>query len=164
MAKLKTVENWECDLNVNLITSLNTDRKNVEILKCSVCMEFSTRICSIAGFSQAWVDGTTSVKLDSLKKHVQGRANQHAKHFFDQKTLEEQFATQVVKQSPIQRGMLKMVKIDRKVMLTCFNTTYYLGWINHKLKAMETFVANYGAYMFTSSLWPKRIWCCQKEN
>ena len=127
MAKLKTVENWERDLNVSLIKSLGTDKKKVEILKCSVCVEFSTRICSIAGFSQAWVDGTTSVKLDSLKKHVQGRAHQHAKHLFDQKTLGEQFATQVVKQSPIGRGMLKMAEIDRKVMLTRFNTAYYLA-------------------------------------
>ena len=35
--------------------------------------------------------------------------------FSYKKTLEEQFATQVVKQSPIRRGMLKMAKIDRKV-------------------------------------------------
>ena len=78
-------------------------------------MEFSTRICSIAGFSEAWVDKTTSVKLDSLKKHVH------------QKMLGEQFSTQVLKQSPIGRGMLKMAEIDRKVMLTRFNTAYYLA-------------------------------------
>ena len=48
-------------------------------------------------------------------------------HLFDQKTLGEQFATQVVKQSPIGRGMLKMAEIDVKVMLTCVNTADYLA-------------------------------------
>jgi hypothetical protein len=82
MAKVKTVENWERDLSVNLIKSLSKDGKKVENLKCSVCEEFSTRIHSIAGFSESWVNGTTSVKLDSLKKHIQGRAHQHAKQLF----------------------------------------------------------------------------------
>jgi hypothetical protein len=127
MAKLKTVENWERDLNINLIKRLRTDRKKVEVLKCSVCVELSTRVCLIAGFSQAWVDGTTSVKLDSLRKHVQGRVHQHAEHLFDQKTLGELFATAVVKQSLIGRGLLKMAEIDKKVMLTRFNTAYYLA-------------------------------------
>ena len=127
MAKVKTVENWERDLSVNLIKSLSKDGKKVENLKCSVCEEFSTRIHSIAGFSESWVKGTTSVKLDSLKKHIQGRAHQHAKQLFDQKTLGDEFATQIVKESPIGRGLKKMAEIDRNVMLTRFNTAYYLA-------------------------------------
>lgn len=127
MAKQKTVENWERDLNVKLIKSLSTDKKKVEALKCSVCVEFSSTISSIAGFSQAWIDGTTSVKLDSLKKHVQGKAHQHAKRLFDQKSLGETFGAQVVERSPIGRGLMKMAEIDRKVMITRFNTAYYLA-------------------------------------
>lgn len=127
MAKVKTVENWERDLSVNLIKSLSKDGKKVENLKCSVCEEFSTRIHSIAGFSESWVNGTTSVKLDSLKKHIQGRAHQHAKQLFDQNTLGDVFSTQIVKESPIGRGLKKMAEIDRNVMLTRFNTAYYLA-------------------------------------
>ena len=140
MAKLKTVENWERDLSVNLIKSLSTDRKKVEVLKCSVCVEFSTRICSTAGYSQSWVDGTTSVKLDSLKKHVQGRSHQHAKHLFDQKTLGEQFSKEVVIQSPIGRGLKKMAEIDRKVMITRFNTAYYLAISERPYSDTEEFI------------------------
>ena len=113
-----------------MIKSLSKDGKKVENLKCSVCEEFSTRIHSIAGFSESWVNGTTSVKLDSCikhKKHIQGRAHQHAKQLFDQKTLGDEFATQIVKESPIGRRLKKMAEIDRNVMLTRFNTAYYLA-------------------------------------
>ena len=55
-------------------------------------------------------------------KACQGRAHQQAKHLFDQNTLGEQFATQIVKQSPIGRGMLKMAEIDRKVMRSIEST------------------------------------------
>ena len=94
MAKRKTAENWERNLNVSLTKSFSKDAKKVEILKCSICEEFSTRIQSIAGFSESWVNGTTSVKLDSLKKHLQGRAHQHAKQLFDRKKLGDKFVTQ----------------------------------------------------------------------
>ena len=47
-------------------------------VKCAVCDEFSSRINSIAGYSEAWVNGTTFVKLDGLEKHLQGGAHERA--------------------------------------------------------------------------------------
>ena len=69
MAQPKTVQKWECDLSVNVLTKVfSEDGKRVVKVKCAVCDEFSSRINTIAGYSEAWVNGTTSVKLDGLKK------------------------------------------------------------------------------------------------
>ena len=68
MAQPKTVQKWERDLSVVLTKVFSEDGKRVVEVKCPVCEEFSSRINSIAGYSEAWVNGTTSVKLDGLKK------------------------------------------------------------------------------------------------
>ena len=46
---------------------------------------------------------------------------------YDQKTLGEQFRARIVDESPIGRGLKKMAEMDKKVMLTRFNTAYYLA-------------------------------------
>ena len=78
MTQPKTVQKWERNLSVVLTKVFSEDGKRVVKVKCAVCDEFSSRINSIAGYSEAWVNGTTFVKLDGLKKHLQGGAYEHA--------------------------------------------------------------------------------------
>ena len=75
------MQKWERDLSVVLTKVFIEDGKRVVKVKCAVCEN------SIAGYSEAWANGTTSVKLDGLKKHLRGGAHEHAKQLYDQKTL-----------------------------------------------------------------------------
>ena len=69
---------WELELSVVLTKVFSEDGKRVVKVKCVVCEELSSRINSISGYSEACVNGTTSVKLDGLEKHLQGGAHERA--------------------------------------------------------------------------------------
>ena len=71
MAKLKTVKKWQETLKFKVDVLEISDRK-VKRIKCVVCSKYADRIKNMKGFSKMWIDGTESVKKDSLEKHIKG--------------------------------------------------------------------------------------------
>ena len=53
------------------------------MLKCKMCIKYEERITSIKGFSQNWIVGTSSVKKDSLEKHIKGDPHKYPADLFN---------------------------------------------------------------------------------
>ena len=56
MAQRKTVEKRECDPGTKLVKGFIENDKKVKNVKCCVCVEFTTRTHSIAGYHEASLD------------------------------------------------------------------------------------------------------------
>ena len=78
MTSLKTVVKWEKSLECELEKIIESG-KVVEI-KCKDCIQFESRIKNTKGFNKSWIDGTGSVKKDSLEKHLSGEPHKYAKN------------------------------------------------------------------------------------
>ena len=76
MASLKTVKKWEEILKCELGKEIEGNK--VTKIKCKVCIKHEQNIIRMKGFSKSWIKGTTSVKKDSLEKHVEGDPHLHA--------------------------------------------------------------------------------------
>ena len=75
-AKLKTVKNWEKQLNIKLEYQLNGS--NVVKLWCVVCKKWKSCIKCSKNFNDAWIHHVTeSIKKDTFKTHVM--SEQHMK-------------------------------------------------------------------------------------
>ena len=76
MVSLKTVKIWEEILKCELGKEI--DGNKVTKIKCKVCIKHEQNIIGMKGFSRLWINCTTSVKKDSLEKHVKGDPHLHA--------------------------------------------------------------------------------------
>ena len=47
-------------------------------IKCKVCIKHEQNIIWMKTFTKSWINTTTSVKKDSLEKHVKGDPHLHA--------------------------------------------------------------------------------------
>lgn len=115
MASLSTVNKWQNTLKCKL-DILEIINGKVKKIKCIVCSEYSDKIKGMKGFSQTWVDGTESVKKDSLEKHIKGEPHKHAKDLSLKATLgAASYNKEIVSQTPIGKGLTKMQEEDKKV-------------------------------------------------
>ena len=79
-----------------------------------------------------WVTGSTSVKKDSVKKHVNGEAHLMAVDLDMKESLgASRFNEKIVESSPMGQGLAKMAESDKETMRVCFNTVYYLAKLEH---------------------------------
>ena len=78
-------------------------------------------------FTPVWVEGSKSVKKDSLKKHLTSEVHLKA---IDLNTRAQLGATgynqHVLQNTPLGRGLTRMAERDREILRVCFNTAYYL--------------------------------------
>lgn len=124
-AKLKTVQKWEKDLNVKLDKVI--ERGVVIKVKCFLCKKHLDSIKTLRNFSSIWIDGSNSVKKDSIQKHLSGEAHKRASELELRETLGgAAFNEKVVKETPIGKGLSKMAKKDLETLRICFNSVYYL--------------------------------------
>ena len=120
MASLKSAKKWESLFLCCL--EKKTEKGKVVILKCE------ERITCIKGFSQNWIVGTSSVKKDSLEKHIKGDPHKYVANLFNEESMgASSFADEVVKSSPIGRCVTKMTTPDKEVLENHFNSAYYLA-------------------------------------
>ena len=126
MATLKIVKKWENIFSCELEKVIEGGK--VVKLKCKTCSKFENRITSIKGFSPNWIVGTSSVKKDSLQKHVNGDPHKYAADLLKKEKMgSSAFAQQVAQSSAIGRGLVKMATRDKEVLENRFNTAYYLA-------------------------------------
>ena len=71
MASLKTVKKWQEALKSKVDVLEISDGK-VKHIKCVFCSKYTNCIKNMKEFSKMWIDGTESVKKDSLEKHIKG--------------------------------------------------------------------------------------------
>ena len=99
-AKLKTVEKWEKDLKVKLSKDLEGDF--VTKVKCMLCMKHVDSIKHCKTFTQIWIDGSKSVKIDFIQKHLNGEAYKKANELEEKRQpAAVGFNEKVVKDTPI---------------------------------------------------------------
>ena len=120
MASLKTVRKWEEILNCKINVLQIVDGK-VKKIKCVVCTKYESEIKNMKGFSRGWIDGTESVKKDSLEKHVKGEPHKFAKSLDLKKTLGgAAYSEKVVMNSQIGRGIATMRNSEKEVRILNF--------------------------------------------
>ena len=106
-AKLKTVEKWEKNFKVKLRKDLEGDF--VTKVKCMLCTKHVDSIKHGKTFTQTWIDGSKSVKKDSIQKYLKGKAHKKANELEQKRQLGTVgFKQKVVKGTPIGRGLTNM--------------------------------------------------------
>ena len=126
MAALKTVKNWEKSLSTDLEKEISGSK--VTKVKCKVCCKYESRITSIKGFSRRWIEGTDSVKKDSLIKHVNGDPHKFAVELQQKESLgAASFNQKIIETTPIGRGLKKMTEQEGELLKNRFNSAYYLS-------------------------------------
>ena len=85
LTSLKTVLKWGKSLECELEKIIESGK--VVKIKCKDCIQFESRIKNIKGFNKSWIDGTGSVKKDSLEKHLSGEPQKYAKNLSRKKSL-----------------------------------------------------------------------------
>ena len=80
------------------------------------------------GFSHSWIEGTDSVKKDSLTKHINGDPHKYAVELQQKEALGvASFNQNIVENTPIRRGLTKMTVQEHELLKTRFNTAYYVS-------------------------------------
>ena len=92
-----------------------------------LCMKHVDSIKHRKTFTQIWINGSKSVKKDSIQKHLNGEAHKKANELEEKRQLGVVgFSEKVVKNTPIGRGLTKMEEKDLETLRICFNLAYYL--------------------------------------
>ena len=124
-AMLKTAEKWENDIKVKLSKDLEGDF--VTKVKCMLCTKHFDSIKHRKTFAQIWIDGSKSVKKDSIQKYLNGKAHKKDNELEQKRQLGAMGRKEkVVKDTPIGRGLIKMGEKDLETLRICFNSAYYL--------------------------------------
>ena len=68
----RTVEKWINENDRKLSTSvwLKFDMADRDLMKCSVCSEFSTKLVSIKNFKPAFIDGSSNARVSAVQHHA----------------------------------------------------------------------------------------------
>ena len=92
-----------------------------------LCMKHIDSIKYCKTFPQIWIDGSKSVKKDSIQKHLNREAHKKANELEQKRQLGAMgFKEKVVKDTLIGRGLTKMGEKDLETLRICFNSAYYL--------------------------------------
>ena len=108
------VVKWEKSLECELEKIIESGK--VVKIKYEDCIQFESRIKNIKGFNKSWIDGTGSVKKDSLEKHLSSEPQKYAKSVSRKKSFgSAQYHEEVIKTSAIGKGVTKMNDADKEV-------------------------------------------------
>ena len=92
-----------------------------------LCIKHVDSIKHRKTFTQIWIDGSKSVKKDSIQKHLNGEAHKKANELEEKRQLGAVgFNEKVVKDTPIGRGLMKIGEKELETLRICFNSPYYL--------------------------------------
>ncbi len=97
MEKWITENDREFDTSVWLKFDM-ADRQHVAVLKCSICSRFSDKLESMRNFRPAFIDGTTNIRLSTVKDHA--ATDMHARAML---LFKKQQSSNVVEYAPIAR-------------------------------------------------------------
>ena len=118
MTSLKTVLNWEVSFKCKLEKELTSGR--VVKVKYVICAKYKGPVKNIKGFGTSWITGTSSVKKDSLEKHLSGEQHKKAKDLATKELLgPEKYQQEVVLASAIGQGIKKMNETDKEASFFC---------------------------------------------
>ena len=126
ISSLKTVKKWEEELNCEL--EKNVANGKVTSIKCKVCIKFEATLKTMRSFTPAWIEGTKSVKKDTLQKHLKSELHLKALDLQNKTELApSKYNEHVLVNTPIGRGLVRMADIDRENLRVCFNTAYHIA-------------------------------------
>ena len=107
----------------------------VKGIKCVVCSKYADRIKNMKGFSKMWIDGTESVKKDSLEKHIKGEPHKRASDLELKGSLgPSSYQEKIVATTPIGRSVTKMVEKDKKVSMVLFINFKFISIVKKLLQ------------------------------
>ncbi len=86
---------WELNTSTWLKLEM-VDREHVALLKCSVCSQFATKLESMRNFKAAFIDGSSNIRLSSVKDHA--ATDMHA---YAMLLLKKQQSSSIVDYAPI---------------------------------------------------------------
>ena len=91
----KTVEKWitgNDDINASVWLKFEADRQgHVLSLKCSVCNQFKDKLVGMRNYRAAFVDGTTNVRLSTVKDHAATDMQAHAMQLLRKKVWKSRY-------------------------------------------------------------------------
>ena len=109
-----TVQKWEKDLKVKLDKLIEGGAFTK--VKCVLCMKHVDSIKNLK-ISRTWINGSNSVKKDSIQKHLNGKAHKKANDLQQRKTIHgAELNDKVVKSTLVGRGLSKMAEKDLETL------------------------------------------------
>ena len=119
---LKTLRKWESEFSIKL--EFDTSDSKIFQRNFSDCKKWETRINSMKNFSKSWIVGTENVLKNVVEKHSKSEPHVLAKKLSKhEKFCEENFCEEVVMNSQIAMGFLKLNPPDKNSLQLKFNTT-----------------------------------------
>ena len=101
------------------------------------------------GFSKMWINGTGSIKKDTLEKHIKGQPHKTASDLeFKGPLSPSSYQENIDATTPIGRSLTKMVEEDKKVSMVLFINSklfqYCQKAITNKIaKSGDAYVCNF---------------------
>ena len=101
----KTVQEWISQYDKQFNTAVwlkfdTVDRTHVSTLRCSVCSQFQKQLESLRNFRPAFIEGTTNVRLSTVKDHA--GTDMHARAML---LYKKQRSSSVCEYAPIARSL-----------------------------------------------------------
>ena len=125
----KTVQEWISQYDKQFNTAVwlkfdTVDRTRVSTLRCSVCTRFQKQLESMRNFRSAFIDGTTNVRISTVKDHA--GTDMHARAML---LYKKQRSSNVCDYSPIARSVAQssMDASTREKMKRKFDITYLMA-------------------------------------
>ena len=105
---------------------------HVSLMKCSICTEFKNQIQHNRDFSDAWIKGTSNLRLSNASDHSTTKCHEHAYRLYlkpavDQSTLPDSFSklSKIQEEQAIKKCEIAYL-IARKHYFSLFSKT----WLN----------------------------------
>ena len=137
---------YQCHLFHSIMAKLKTVKKWQEALKCKVdvleildgkvkCIKYGDHIKNMKGFSKIWIDGTETIKKDSLEKYIKGEPHKTASDLELKGSLgPSSYQEKIVATIPIGRSLTKMVEEDKKVSMVLFINSKFISIVKKLLR------------------------------
>ena len=97
-----TVEKWkfENDRELNAATWLMYEKARVSSLRCSVCIQFQSKLCGMRNYNPAFNDGSKNLRASSFKDHAV--SSMHAREML---LLKRTQSTNIYDYAPIAKAL-----------------------------------------------------------
>ena len=124
---VETVQKWIRDNDKSLNTStwlqyVKIDRKYVEKLKCSVCVEFVEKFRGMRNYSAAFIDGSKNLRASSFKDHAATKMHKRAMLLY-----KKQHSSDITEYSPVARALYNLDAESETIIKRKFDIAYFIS-------------------------------------
>lgn len=118
--ELKTVSWLDCE------TEIESGKKMVKTLKCSVCTRFQSRIMHQRNFSDRWIVGADSIRTSNIRDHAHSEQHDHAMSLLKQASAKAE-GKSCYSYAPIAMALSTLSSDEKERLRKKFDIAYFVA-------------------------------------